>query len=140
MTSAIDRMAEVGGRLWADGDKVQYLIPSGCPDKDWILSELKRDKPAILAFLKAQADVAPLISEIKASLPPGVYVLSYEPKTAPFLVQPASVVTNAGVFFRAYLRDLRARVENTRSRVGPSLETCLAKLSDAGLLLELSRD
>jgi hypothetical protein len=53
-------------------------------------------------------------------------------------VAPISVVTNAGNFYRAYLRDLRWRVEHPDGRAAPPLPTILAKLADAGLELELS--
>ena len=48
-----------------------------------------------------------------------------------------SVVANAGKFFRAYLGDLRWRVEHPEGYVAPPLADILSKLADAGLELRI---
>jgi hypothetical protein len=48
-------------------------------------------------------------------------------------------VTNAGKFFRAYLRDLNSRLEHPDGYVVPPLAEILSKLADAGLELRLER-
>jgi hypothetical protein len=77
----------------------------------------------------------PSLIEIKTMLPPGVHVRRYEPKAVPFAVAPVSVVTNAGRFFRAYLRDMARRFEHFAGYVAPPLTYILSKLADAGLEL-----
>ncbi len=40
----------------------------------------------------------PSLEEVRASLPPGVKLVRYEPKQSPIAVAPVSVVTNVGIF------------------------------------------
>jgi hypothetical protein len=79
----------------------------------------------------------PTLEEIQAMLPKGVCVLRYEPKAPPFAVAPVSVVTDVGRFFRSYVKDLGWRLEHPEGRAVPPLADILAKLSDAGLRLEI---
>jgi hypothetical protein len=72
-------------------------------------------------------------------LPAGVRVLRYEPKAVPFSVGPVSIVTNAGKFFRAYLRGLHWRVEHPNGYAAPPLADILRKLEDAGLELRIDQ-
>ena len=66
-------------------------------------------------------------------LPAGVRLLKYQPKPVPFAVAPVSVVTGAGKFFRAYLKDLAWRLAHPESYAAPPLVEIMSKLADAGL-------
>ncbi|MFZ0963669.1 MAG: hypothetical protein WAO35_22625 [Terriglobia bacterium] len=81
--------------------------------------------------------LAPLLEEIKASLPPGVRLVNYQPKVAPFTVAPISVVTDAGKFFRAYIADLGWRLRYPELRAAPPLADILSKLAEGGLELAI---
>jgi hypothetical protein len=79
----------------------------------------------------------PSPEEIQSALPAGVKLVSYEPKQAPFTVAPGRVVTNAGKFFRVYLKILCWWLEHPDGYAAPPLTASLSKLPDAGLELRL---
>lgn len=59
------------------------------------------------------------------------------PRHVPFAVAPVSIVTSAGKFFRAYLRDLGIRLAKPENYAAPPLADILGKLADAGLELAI---
>ncbi len=134
----LDSVRELGGELTLQGNKLPYRLPD-CPEARELLEAIKRDKEAIKALLRDSESQPPTLEEIKAALPPGVRLVSYQPKQAPFAVAPVSVVTNAGQFFRAYLRDLNWRMAEPQGYHVPPLTDILAKLADAGLELQLEK-
>ena len=131
--SPIDRLRELGGELFLSGEVIRYRIPAGNPEARQVLAEIRKDREAVAAVLRDQESKPPSLEEVQAALPAGVRLVSYQPKEAPFAVAPVSVVTNAGKFFRAYLRDLKARIEKPEGYHCPPLADILAKLADAGL-------
>lgn len=135
----IDRVREVGGRLRMDGKHVLLTLPQNCPpDTEAVICETVRtNRDAVAAILQDMASGAPSLDEVKANLPPGVRLVSYQPKTAPFAVAPVSVVTQAGKFYRAYLADLSQRMANPKGYSCPPLSDILSKLADAGLELSI---
>lgn len=136
--SLIDRIRELGGELRLNGGKIHYRIPS-TPEADEIISEIRKDREAIIALLRDRESKPPSLSEVRAALPATVRVVSYHPKQAPFAVAPVSVVTNTGKFFQAYLRDLKARLEKPEGYHCPPLADILGKLYDAGLELQVEK-
>lgn len=139
LISPIDRIRELGGELRLDGEKIRYKIPR-TPEAREIISEIRKDRAAIIAMLKDRESTPPSLAEVRAALPAGVQLVSYRPKQAPFAVAPVSVVTDAGKFYRAYLRDLKARLEKPQSYHCPPLADILSKLGDAGLELRIEPD
>ncbi len=136
--SPIDRLRELGGELFLDGDRLRYRIPD-TPEANQVLEELRRNREALRHMLGEQASQPPTLEEVKAALPPGVRLVCYQPKQAPFAVTPVSVITNAGKFYRAYLSNLKARVEKPDGFHCPPLGDILAKLAEAGLELNLEK-
>lgn len=132
----LDSVRELGGELVLDGNKLRYRLPD-CPEAREVLEQVRRDSAAIKALLRDRESLPPTLEEVKGSLPPGVNLVSYRPKQAPFAVAPVSVVTNAGKFFRAYLRDLAVRMAKPESYAAPPLADIVGKLADAGLELSL---
>jgi hypothetical protein len=139
---AIDRVAKVGGSLQLEGERVALALPRDCPPETdtAIVETVRANRDAIAAMLADQGSAPPALEEVKTMLPAGVRVLGYKPKEAPFALAPISVVTNAGKFFRAYLRNLAWRVEHPDGYAAPPLADILAKLSDAGLDLISDED
>jgi hypothetical protein len=134
---AIDLVAEVGGSLQLEGDQVSLSLPQNCPPdaESAILASARANRDALAALLREMASKAPPLEEVKASLPAGVRLVSYQPKEAPFPVALTSLVTNAGRFYRAYLRDLKARLEKPEGYHCLLLPDIFNKLADAGLEL-----
>ncbi len=135
--SPIDRLRELGGELFLQGETIRYRIPADSEEAHEVIAELRRNRDALAAMLQDRENNPPSLAEVKAALPPGVRLVSYQPEQAPFAVAPISIVTNAGKFFRAYLRDLRWRMEHQDGYAAPPLADVLSKLSDAGLQLNL---
>lgn len=133
--SPIDRLRELGGALFLEGDRLRYCIPAGHPEARQVVAELRSNRDAIVSMLRDIESQAPSLEEVLANLPPGVRVLSYEPRAVPFEVAQVSIVTNAGRFFRAYLADLACRLERPTTHAAPLLQDILGKLADAGLTL-----
>ena len=135
--SAIDRLRELGGELFLEGDRLTYRIPAGNVEARQLLEVLRRDRDAVAAMVRELQSLPPSLELVKASFPPGITLVSYQPKAAPFAVAPVSVVTNAGRFFHAYLRDLNWRLEHPDEYAAPPLPDILAKLAEGGLELAL---
>lgn len=133
----IDRLHELGGELFLQGDKIRYRIPADNTEADQLIGEIRKNRDAVLAMLQDREGRAPALDEVRAMLPTGVTLVSYQPKQAPFSVAPVSVVTNAGKFYRTYLRDLIARLERPEGYRCPPLADILGKLGDAGLELKI---
>ena len=136
VANPIDRLRELGGEVFLDGGRLKYRIPD-TPEANEVIEEIRQNREAIREMLSEQASKPPSLEEVRAILPPGVKVASYEPKQAPFAVAPVSVVTNAGRFYRTYLADLRERLAKPDGHSCPSLADILAKLADAGLQIEV---
>ena len=135
-TSPIDRIRELGGELFLSGDVIRYRIPA-TEEARQLVQEIRADRDCIREMLREQESKAPSIEEVKAALPPGVRLIAYTPKQAPFAVAPVSVVVDAGKFFRMYLADLARRLEKPEGYHCPSGADILAKLADAGLELQI---
>lgn len=135
--SPIDRIRELGGSLTLEGEKIKYRIPADSEEARELLAEVRKDREAYIALLRDRESKPPTIEEVRATLPSGVKLVSYHPKQTPFPVAPVSVITNAGKFFQAYLRDLHWRMEHPDRCAAPPLRDILAKLADAGLELQL---
>lgn len=135
----IDRVAEVGGSLQLEGERVALTLPRNCPPdtEAAIVGTVRANRDAVSAMLRDMGSKAPSLEEVKASLPPGVKTVGYHPKQAPFAVAPVSVVTDAGKFFRACLKDLAWRLEHPDGYAAPPLADVLAKLAEAGLELSI---
>lgn len=133
----IERVAEVGGSLQLEGKHVALTLPRNCPPEteSAIVETVRANREVVSAMLHDMGSKAPSLEEVKTSLPPGVKLVSYNPKQAPFAVAPVSVVKDAGKFYRAYLKDLGWRIEHPEARAAPPLSDILAKLAEAGLEL-----
>ena len=135
----IDRLAALGCAVRVDGGKLRVRGPN-LPEIAGLVSELRARRDDALAILGEAESKPPSLDEVNAALPPGVRLLKYEPKQAPFAIAPVSVITDAGKFYRAYLRDLiGSRLASPQGCYCPSLADILTKLADAGLELTTER-
>ena len=132
----LDRLAAFGCAVRIEGEKLKVRGPN-LPEVAALVSELHARRDDAITILRDTGGRPPSIEEIQAALPSGVTLGSYRPRQAPFAVAPVSVVTNAGLFFRAYLRDLRWRFEHPEGYAAPPLTDILSKLADAGLELKI---
>lgn len=135
----LDRIRELGGTVFLDGETIRYRIPA-TDEARRLVGEIRKNREVIRQMLREQEGGAPSLDDVRASLPPGTRLVSYQPKEAPFAVAPVSVVSNAGKFYRAYLADLRERLAKPHGYSSPPLADILAKLADAGLQIELEAE
>src|SRR5215471_5402168 len=139
LASPIDRLRQLGGELFLEGDRLRYRIPADSLEAREVLADLRRNRDAVAAMLRDQQSRPPSLHEVKALLPASVRLGSYEPKEAPFAVAPISIVSDAGKFYRAYLADLARRLEKPEAHHCPPLADILRKLADAGLELRIEQ-
>ena len=132
----LDRLSSFGCQVPLEGDKLKLRGPDR-PEVEVLVSELRREREAAIAFLRDRESKPLSLEEVKAVFPPGVRLVNYEPKQPPFAVAPVSIVTNAGKFYRAYLKDLALRLAKPKGYHCPPLADILSKLADAGLELEI---
>jgi hypothetical protein len=119
----MERVVKVGGSLKLEGKRVALTLPQDCPPdtEAAIVETIRANRDAVSAILGDTASEAPSVPEVRASLPPGVKLVRYEPKQAPFAVAPVSVVTNSGKFYRSYLADLSRRLARPECHHCPPL-------------------
>jgi hypothetical protein len=134
----LDRLAAIGCAVRIEGEKLKVRGPN-LPEVAALVSELHARRDDAITILRDTGNRPPSVEEIQAALPSGVTLVSYQPRQAPFDVAPVSVVTNAGRFFRAYLRDLKWRLDHPDGYAAPPLTDILSKLADAGLELKIGR-
>ena len=128
----IGRLAALGCAVRVEGERLKVRGPN-LPEVAALVSELRAQREEAIPLLRELGSWPPTLEEIKAMLPASVRVLRYQPMTVPFAVAPVSVVTDAGRFFRAYLKDLTWRLEHPDTYAAPPLADILTKLADAGL-------
>jgi hypothetical protein len=142
----IEALQSEGVRFRVEGDRVRATLPK--PTPSGIISALDSLRPYkadVRAIIEAGmlADALPdeahgvLASADPPSLPRGVRLLSYCPKTPPVAVTPISVVTDVNKFIGSYLRDLEFRLEHPKAHACASLNEILAKLAEVGVELAL---
>jgi hypothetical protein len=134
----LDRLAAFGCAVRIEGEKLKVRGPN-LPEVAALVSELHARRDDAFSILRDTESRPLSLEEIQAALPSGVTLVSYGPKQAPFTVAPVSVVTNAGKFFRVYLRDLRWQLEHPDGYAAPPLPNILSKLADAGLELRIGK-
>jgi hypothetical protein len=119
-----------------EGERLKVSGPD-LPEVAALIPELRAHREEAMLVIRELQSAPPTLEEIQAMLPEGVRMLRYEPKGAPFAVAPVSIVSDGRKFFRSYLKDLGWRLEHREGRAVPPLADILAKLSDAGLRLEI---
>jgi hypothetical protein len=132
----IDRLAACGCIVRTEGEKLKVRGPN-LPEVAALVSELHARRDEALALLRDRESTPPGLEEVQGMLPAEVKLVSYKPKQAPFAVAPASVVTNAGKFYRSYLADLARGLAKPEGYHCPPLTDILSKLADAGLELKV---
>jgi hypothetical protein len=100
----IEAVAEAGGTLELKDDKVRYQMP---PERAHLVEELRQQREGIKVLLLGR--------RISAALPPGVRLLSWQPKEPPVILTRHSVVTDVEGFTTMTLEQLRVALEARRT-------------------------
>jgi hypothetical protein len=119
----------IGGSLTLRGQRIQYALPDSAV---WLITELKRNREELIRLLK-EAGTPP-------TMPPGVRLLKWEPKTPPVVIVRMGIVSNVDKFIDATLRQLRARLEGKDFLAGNwSLRELVDRLEQAGVVVTVER-
>ena len=116
----------------------------------------KPTKPSSVSFVSAKPGLSPIIeaprpdateiisepadacSPPSPTIPRGVKLIRWEPKTAPVMIDVTSIVTDVNKFIEVELRDLDSRLNNPWTiRGGWSVPQIIDRLRQAGLEVEI---
>jgi len=123
----LDEMARRGVTVRVDGETLR-LGPRGALDDD-LLTRIKQHKPEIILALAPRAC---------PSLPQGVRLVRWEPKSPPVAIDVCSVVVDVPKFVQGELRALDSRLNNPRPIDGGfTVPQMLDQLRQVGLEVEL---
>jgi hypothetical protein len=131
---AIETLEGFGCVVRIEGDRLKVRGPNR-PEVAALVSDLRARREEALRIARERGSGPPTPKELEESLPPGVRVIRYAPKTPPVAVAPVSVVTDVGKFIRAYVEDLKFRLEHPETYACARLDEILAKLADVGVEL-----
>jgi hypothetical protein len=123
----LEAVHNAGGSLTLNGQRIQYALPDSAA---WLITELKQNREELIGLLK-EAGTPPL-------MPPGVRLLTWEPKTPPVVIVRMGVVANVDKFISATLRQLRARLEGKNFLAGNwSLRELIDRLEQVGVTVSV---
>jgi hypothetical protein len=123
----LEAVQNLGGSLTLSGERIQYAIPDFAL---WLVTELKQHREELIGLLREEATPPPM--------PPGVRLLSWEPKTPPIAIVHMGIVSNVDKFVTATLLQLRARLDGKDSLAGNwSLRELVDRLEQVGVAVEI---
>ncbi len=135
--SPVDRIRELGGELFLVGDRLKYRIPAGNLEARQLIAKIRRDRAAVIAMLRDHESKPPSLEEVKAALPAGVRLFSWNLKDPPVAIETCAVVTDPALFARSTLEQLRVALENPKRWVGWSVPQLIDRLAQVGAIVAL---
>jgi hypothetical protein len=118
---------EAGGLLALNHGRIKYTIPKPA---SWLVTELKHNREELIELLRK--------NEAPPSMPPGVRLLSWEPKNPPVAIVRMGIVSNVDKFVEATLRQMRARLEGRDFLAGNwSLRELVDRLEQVGVAVSV---
>lgn len=132
LAEVVSRLEESGGTLVLDGDRIRYSVPSEDAEARSLLTELRKDREKVRAFLRARAAIP--------AMPPGVRLVAWELKEPPVAIEYHAVVTDPGKFARPTLEELRERLTNPRRRYGWPVPQLIDRLAQVGVTVALESE
>jgi hypothetical protein len=137
----LDLVTRAGGKLTVVGDHLDCELPR---EAEHLVDDLRVHKAELLDLLairKLNTMVDDQIMDAPAgcpTLPAGVRLVAYRPKTAPVAIDVCTLVVNVERFMLAELRDLNSRLNHPWTiRGGFTVPQILDRLAQAGLEVEL---
>ena len=118
----LEAVQNLGGSLTLSGERIQYALPDSAV---WLVTELKRHREELIELLE-EGGTPP-------SMPPGVRLLKWEPKSPPIAIVRMGIVSNVPKFIVATLLQLQARLEGKDFLAGNwSLRELVDRLEQVG--------
>jgi hypothetical protein len=93
----LQRAELLGVRFWFEGEKLKVGLPDD-PEAQAAVDELRAHRGDVLRLLQERETVPPM--------PPGVRLVSWQPKAAPVEITRFAIVTDVHLFVRTMLRQL----------------------------------
>ncbi len=126
----VSRIEGLGGFLTLTRDgSIRYRVPRDNPESKALLDEVKTDKEALVAYLRARAVIP--------EMPPGVSLVVWKPKEPPVAIDTCSVVIDTALFAKGTLEQLRIALTQPKRWVGWSVPQLVDRLAQVGVLVTL---
>lgn len=125
----VSRLEQNGGTLVLDGNRIRYSVPSEDAEARALLTELRKQRENVRAFLRARAVIP--------AMPPGVLLIGWNLKEPPVAIETCAVVTDSALFARTTLEQLRKALAQPKRWVGWSVPQLIDRLAQVGVLVAL---
>lgn len=125
----VSRLEEVGGVLELAGGRIRYRVPSGNPEIQCFLNELRKRRSEVMAFLRSR--------ESTPQMPPGVRLISWNLKKPPVAIEYHAVIVDSAKFAGATLGELRQRILNPKRKYGWTVPQLIDRLAQVGVTVTL---
>lgn len=123
----LEAVQNVGGSLTLSGERIQYALPDHAI---WLVPELKQNRKELIDLLREDETIP--------TMPPGVRLVRWEPKTPPVAIVRMGIVANVDKFIGATLRELRVRLEGRDFLAGNwSLRELVDRLEQVGIAVKI---
>jgi len=132
----LDRLAQLGCAVRLEGERLKVRGPD-VPEVPPLVSELRARRAEAVAILREQQSKPPTLEEVKAALPAGVRLVSWNLKDPPAAIETCAVVTDPALFARSTLEQLRVALENPKRWVGWSVPQLIDRLAQVGAIVAL---
>ncbi len=93
----LQRAELLGVRFWFEGEKLKVGLPDD-PEAQAAVDELRAHRDDVLCLIQERETVPPM--------PPGVRLVSWQPKAAPVAITRFAIVTDVPLFVRSTLQQL----------------------------------
>lgn len=87
----------LGVRFWFEGEKLKVGLPDD-PEAQAAVDQLRAHRNHVLRLLQERETIPPM--------PPGVRLVSWQPKSAPVAITRFAIVTDVNLFIRSTLQQL----------------------------------
>jgi hypothetical protein len=129
VAEAVNQVESAGGTFRLDGPKVRVWYP-GYEQRDWLVPQVN--------FIRAHRDEAAAFLRARVpAMPPGVRLISWNPKVPPVAIEACAVVTDPPLFARTTLRQLETALAQPKRWVGWSVPQLIDRLAQAGVFVAL---
>ena len=126
----VRKVEEIGGVLMLRGDRIRYELPE---DAAPLLEILRFQREEVKAILRQRQHTVP------PALPPGLRLVSWQPKEPPVVITRWSIVTNVPMFVETTLRQLAHAVKGDKPFLAGnwSVRDLVDRLEQVGLKVQI---
>jgi hypothetical protein len=123
----VEQVEGVGGALVLNGDRIRVRLPE---EKAHLIDQLRARRDEVAVVLRRRNEIP--------SMPQGVRLVRWEPKPAPLMLTPYSVVTDVNRFISMTLSELKAAIAGKRWQSGHwGTRELVDRLEQCGVYVEI---